>query len=318
MAISKHLQSLILAAPLLLAACQTAPVQNTPAQAAPVQPAPIQEDTPASPLNWNGQNSIELPLTLDRGRRPTVPVRVMGRDTTALLDSGSGIPAISRTVATDAGIGKLQAEVNGQRVDTVSNIPLELGRMSTVLPMAVLIDHNAERPVVLGAEIFLHAIVEMDFEAGRLRLFRPATFTPPPAQPVPVVLWNSVPTLQLTVNGQARQICAVIDTGFNGGLALTSEIVTELALPPDPAGGTRVARDGFGNRYERPLLAPLNELRFGSLAYQNVPVTQSLPLPLAGSQQCGNVLGMAVLYRLRLIFDLQNQRVWLLPRAGNP
>jgi len=315
MATSKPLQSLILAAPLILAACQTAPVQNPPVQAAPVQPAPIQEEAPASPLNWNGQSSVELPLTLDRGRRPTVPVRVMGRDTIALLDSGSGIPAISRTVATDAGIGKLQAEVNGQKVDTVSNVSLELGRISTVLPMAVLIDHNAERPLVVGAEIFLHAIVEMDFEAGRLRLFQPAAFTPPGAQPVPVMLWNSLPTLQLTINGQPRQVCAVIDTGFNGGVALSSEIVNALALPPDPAGGTRVARDGFGNRYERPLLAPLTDLRFGGLAYQNVPVTQSPPLPDA--QQCGNVLGMAILYRLRLIFDLQNQRVWLLPRAGN-
>ena len=236
----------------------------------------------------------------------------MGQDTIALLDSGAGIPAISRVLVAGAGGNKAKPKVNGQQVEAVNDVPLEMGAMSMTLPMAILIDHNAERPLVVGSELFLHAVVEMDFGSGRLMLVRPETFVPPAGEPVPVKLWNGVPTLQLQVNGNARQICAVIDTGFNGGLALAPELVTELGLAPDPAGGTRVAQDGFGNRYERPLLAPLAEMRFGQLVYNNVPVTHGLPLPDAGA--CGNVLGMTVLYRHRLVFDLAHARVWFQPR----
>ena len=241
-----------------------------------------------------------------------VPVRVMGRDTIALLDSGAGIPAISRALVADAGSGNLKLQVNGQQVEAVKDLPLELGAIAMTLPMAILIDHNAERPFVIGSQLFLHAIVEMDFVAGRLVLVRPETFAAPAGEPVPVKLWNGVPTLQLQVNGNEGKVCTVIDTGFNGGLALAPEVVSGLALRPDPAGGTRVSQDGFGNRYERPVLAPLDEMRFGQLIYNNVPVTYGLPLPDAGA--CGNVLGMTVLYRHRLIFDLAHERVWFLPR----
>ena len=318
---NRQLQGLWLAALLALAGCQTAPVQApsvpaapvpaTPVPATPVQATPTIE-APASPIRWNGQDRIELALTLDRGRRPLVPVRVMGRDTTALLDSGAGIPALSRALVADAGGSNVKIAVNGQQVDAVKDVPLELGAMSMTLPMAILIDHNAERPFVIGAELFLHAVVEMDFGTGRLVLVRPETFTPPAGEPLPVKLWNAVPTLQLQVNGNERQVCAVIDTGFNGGLALAPELVSALGLPPDPAGGTRVAQDGFGNRYDRPLLAPLQEMRFGQLVYNNVPVTYGLPLPEASA--CGNVLGMAVLQRHHIIFDVGHGRVWFLLR----
>lgn len=174
-----------------------------------------------SPIAWDGETRIELSLTPTRWGSPTVPVRVMGQDATALVDSGASLPVMSRAlaVATGTRVRGSGPKVNGKRRENAENVPIQFGSVSTKLGLAVIDDHPDGPSVVLGANLFLQAVVDMDFDAGRLTLINPKTFTPPPQDPLPVKLLAAVPTIQLKLNGHAHEVCAIVDTGYNAGVA---------------------------------------------------------------------------------------------------
>src|SRR5690606_41764057 len=109
-----------------------------------------------------------------------------------------------------------------------------------------------------------------------------------------------------------ESLCAIIDTGFTGGVAVTDDDAKKLSLREHPAGGRVVYGGGDGETWVRPRLADLSEIHLGTLTFRNVPAAYAR----GGIGECGNLLGMEILSRHRVIFDLGNQRVWLLPRAA--
>ncbi len=264
-----------------------------------------------SPMDWNGHSRIELPLTLDSVGRPTVPGRIAGEPTMVLIDSGGGWPSMTQALAEAAGVRADGSTVmNGHTYATTGGLPVQLGPGSIDLHKVAIGHQTAETQFALGPELFLQAIVDMDFDAGRMTLIQPAAYRPPPGNPIPVQLTWAKPTVQLRVNGHAQQVCAILDTGFNSGLALSGEVLSALALPK-AAGQTTLSGLG-GARWNVPALAPLDEVGFSDQLYRDVPVTEKKS---DVEWPCPNLLGMAVLSRHHVIFDLKNQRVWLLPRA---
>jgi hypothetical protein len=222
---------------------------------------------------------------------------------------------MSRALAIDSGV-KMTAsgsEVNGQRREAAENVLVEIGAASSVLGLVVVGDHaDGDRRMSLGADLFLQAVVDMDLDARKLKIINPKAFTPPSQAPLPVKLLKGVPTVQLKLNGQRSDVCAIIDTGYNSGLAVTQDVVNKLSLPVDPSGRRLVTRAAFGQQYDQPALAPLKELRLGDFIFRDVQVGHAP----TESEQCVNLLGMAVLSQHRIVFDLQQKRIWLLPRSG--
>jgi hypothetical protein len=268
--------------------------------------------TRLSPMDWNGHTRIELPMTLDSVGRPTVPARIAGEPAMVLVDSGGGWPSMTPALAEAAGVRSDGATVvNGHTYATVADLPLQLGPGSIDLHKVAIGHQTAETQFALGPELFLQAIVDMDFDAGRMTLIQPGAYKPPPGTPIPVQITWAKPTVQLRVNGHARQVCAILDTGFNSGVALSGEVLDALALP-QAAGHTTLTGLG-GRRWNVPSLAPLDEVGFSNQLYRDVPVTEKKS---DVAWPCPNLLGMAVLSRHRVIFDLKNERVWLLPRAS--
>jgi predicted aspartyl protease len=287
-----------------------------------------------SPISWNGHSSIELPLTLDSRGLPTVPVRISGRDATAYIDSGATTSSMTPAMAATAGVQSLGLRnVNGRKFETAGNVSVELGPASIKLHAVTISGLPAKTELLLGMELFLQAVVDFDFDAGRLTLIRPDAFTAPASkpvslqvrgstllnmaqifgltEPVTVQMRGSVP-IQLKVNDHQHTIDAFLDTGTNAGILLTAKVVSELALPRDLMH--MIARTGFGGeRQVVPSLAALEEVRIGDQIYRNVPAYET-PEDQAGPF---NFLGMPVLSRHHLIFDLQRNRVWLLPRSGD-
>jgi hypothetical protein len=266
----------------------------------------------SSPMNWSGKTRIELPLRLHERGWPLISVQVSGRDATAILDSGAPT-SMSPELLAAADIQSRRLTINGQGRDTQTtkgHVPFGLGPGSIEIYRVHVYDHPSDRLVSLGRQLFLQAVVEFDFDAGRLTLTNPDDFTPPAEEPVRVKSWKSLPTVQISINGTAPDICAAIDTGFNGGIALSDDLVRKLNLPKDPARGVFVAYDVFGKRHEAPSLAPLKQVQIGELHYRDIPVAGTTIV----EEDCGNLVGMAVLRRHRVIFDLPNQRLWLLPR----
>lgn len=267
-----------------------------------------------SPIEWNGQTRVELPLTSSFGRPPTVLVRVAGQDATALIDSGSSGPGMTRALATATGIRIHSSgpRANGKRRESVEDVPIQLGSVSSKILIAGVDNHDDSPPIILGANLFLQAVVEMDFDAGRLTLINPQAFSPPEQEPLLIKLLNAVPTIQLKLKDSESEVCTIVDTGFFSGLAVTPEIASKHSLPSDPASRKLVIRGAFGARYEQEALAPLDRLQIGDRLYRHVPIVYSPSL----LENCPNLLGMAILSQSRLIFDLKNRRIWLLPRSG--
>jgi predicted aspartyl protease len=267
--------------------------------------------TRASPLRWNGHDRIELPLSRDSVGRPVVPGRILGEDTAVLVDSGGGWPLMTPALAAAAGARADGATtINGRSYATAADVPLQLGGASIELGKVAIGHQTAETEFALGPELFLQAVVEMDFDAGRLTLIRPGTFRSPAVAALPVQIVANKPTVQLHVNGRDEPVCAILDTGFNSGLALSGEVLAALALPRG-AAETSVTGPG-GAQWSAPARAALEQVSFGNQRYRDVPLTEKKS-DVAWS--CPNLLGMAVLSRHRLVFDLRNRQVWLLPRS---
>jgi hypothetical protein len=261
----------------------------------------------ASPVQWKGQDRIEFPLSQDAGGRPTIPIRIHGKEVTAALDLGSGAPLMSRELAAALGL-KVESVDKGRSM--VKNVPVELEMAHVELALVLVSELPTDAQFIFGRELFSQAVVDMNFDAGQLTLTRPDAFTPPESDPLSLQSSQYGPTVQLTVNDREREICAFLDTGFNGGLAVKEKLVHELALPDIP-GRTVVARGIDGRRSEGPALAPLKELRIGDLRYRDVDVIGKVP---NDKVRCG-FLGMAIMSKHRLVFDLKENHVWFLPRS---
>jgi predicted aspartyl protease len=269
------------------------------------------------PIEWNGEKRVELPLTLNSWGSPMVPVQVMGHDTVALLDTGSTGSGLSRALATETGLQVVDAKskVNGQKRAASDNVQVRIGAVSTEI-MTTPVDDGTGPPFMLGMNLFLQAVVEMDFDTGRVTLIHPDVFEPPASKPLKVKLQYATPTMVLRVNGRENGVCVRVDTGYYSGLALTPEVIGKLNLPARASGGTVTIHGAFGFTQASPALAPVDNVQIGGLMYREVE-TGYAPSRPGMTNRCGNLLGMNVLYRHRVIFDLKNRRFWLLPRAGN-
>lgn len=262
-----------------------------------------------SPIDWNGQASIVLPLELDRNGRPGVKVQVNGHDAIALLDTGSPMPLIAADLARRSG---LRVEDQGNGRGLAKGVSVQIGSGSIKLAVA-LVDEQRTHPMqlILGQEVFSQAAVELDFDAREVTLIQRKEFRPPVSASLPVRISVSKPTVEFKINDSERTLCATVDTGFDSGIALSSRIVDELSLPV-VAGRSAVYQGVGGNRVVVPSLKPLEEVHIGGGTYRDVEVVGRLPNE---ELRCEGLVGMKILSQHRVVFDMKQRRIWLLPRS---
>lgn len=260
----------------------------------------------ASSLDWNGQDRIELPLVRDSVGHVGIPVTINGKETTAFLDTGAATAIMNPETAELTGVRvKSMTETAGM----ARTIPVQMGPALLEISLALATEGLRDTPFVLGAEFFSLAVVDMDIAAGRVTLIRPDAFVPPAAEPMEVDLNYARPIVDVRIEGHKKPICTVIDTGSPFGLALDTELARKLALPTVPGRTIRYSRID-GEVKETPVLAPLEEIRIGKRTFHNVPAFGQVERK---GRDCGTLLGMAVLSRFHLIFDIKRSRMWLLP-----
>jgi predicted aspartyl protease len=263
----------------------------------------------ASPIDWNRQDRIELQLRFDSIGRPGTIVSVASQDVLAICDSGSALSLIGRATANASGALVKSA---GSGKDSVEDVLVRFGPGSIKSPLVGVSDELGDIGFLFGQQLFSQAVVDMDFAASRLTLINPDAFVPPRMDPVSVKLIYSRPTIQLRVNESKSEICAVIDTGFNSGVALTPKLATDLALPTIP-GQSAILLGLDGTPTKVRALVPLHEVQFGERISHAVPVFGGVP---NDTIRCPNLLGMSILSGYHVIFDLKKPRIWLLPFTG--
>lgn len=261
----------------------------------------------ATELDWKGNARIEFPMVRDRDGHVGIPVKVGDQDVVAFLDTGAPMSAMNLETVVAA---KLPATPEEDGRQTIRDVSVQLQGASLKLPIVIASKTLRDLPLLLGTELFSKAIVEMDFIARRVTLVDPETFDEPAAKPVMVEMDHSRPVVKMRLNGGSREQCALIDTGLGSGVVLSSRDVSRLSLPT-VAGRTSKYMGVDGILREAPSLAPLDQLSFAGHSYRDVPA-----LGRATEDKkwgCENLIGMAVLSRHRVIFDLGSKRMWLLP-----
>jgi hypothetical protein len=163
---------------------------------------------------------------------------------------------------------------------------------------------------ILGFHFLRQFIVEMDYDAVRVRFHQPGAFSPPAAwRELRIELEGGRPAVSATLQfGNGPPIAAqfVLDTGSNSVLTLLPDFASRHQLPPR---GARTLDDpAFGVAGASPaLLFAASQLRLGELEIAAPPVR----VRQEGSGKGEGLIGGAVLRGFRFAIDYRRQKLYL-------
>lgn len=182
-----------------------------------------------------------LPFAAPRTLLPTARVRLAGRELTALIDSGAQYSVVDRRLVAELGLDDLfdmpliAYGVDGRaQVGRGVTLDLSVGEARVQRLRAGILDlgplseeEGLGAPLILGQDLLMEAVLEMDLRRRRLRLAGGAGAAGPPAyRPVPVRRAGSALFAEVLVEG--ARVKALVDTGSSALLAL-SEGAARLA-----------------------------------------------------------------------------------------
>lgn len=147
------------------------------------------------------------------------------------------------------------------------------------------------------------AYVQLDYRGGVVRFSHREYFTPPmeAVARVPLIWTNA--QLRAPVRLGGREYSALVDTGNDAVLMLSSNVVRELGWAGLAAKGRREVYVGLGGeRVLRRFTAP--EIQLGEAVFRRMPA-------VSGPEEFGVVLGSGFFHRYRVTLDLRRRQMWL-------
>jgi predicted aspartyl protease len=174
---------------------------------------------------------------------PTVTVTLAGREMTALIDSGAQYSVIDRRLVAELGLDRLfdmpliaygvdgraqmgrgvtlDLAVGAARIDRLRAGILDLGPLSEEAGLGA--------PLILGQDLLMQAVLEMDLRRRRLRLARAGqTELAPAYRALPVRRAGTALIAEAVVEGSRIQ--ALVDTGSSALLALSEGVAQSAGL----------------------------------------------------------------------------------------
>lgn len=259
------------------------------------------------------------------GTRIYIPAKVNGRDVEVLLDSGADTTVLDKSFAESVGrqmVGSGIATGSGgeQEAGYAKNIAISIGSMRMNLPTVAVIDlaEVANRiaiplPVILGKDVFLQSIVDIDPSRPTIAFHDPATFTPPSgATLVPLEPLGSLRVVPISVEG-LPDAPMIFDLGNGGYMSLTPAYWQKHDLLQGRRSSTRSSGAIGGEQINR--VATLKTIRFARVTFRDVPTEFSAPnIETDSDREAGNV-GMPLLRRFRMMIDFPNNRMFVIPLA---
>lgn len=283
------------------------------------------QQIPTAEASWQATKSADLPFELFRGNRIVAPGTINGHAVDFLLDTGAGVTTVDRAFASRIGLPagqKIAAQGAGGTVDAeiVTGVTLTIGALTLKnAPVAVMdlapVARALGRPmdVVLGRELFDHAVVTVDWQKSSLGLAAPAGFTPPAGATV-IDLGRGgdrLNTVEVSVAGlpPAR---GHLDLGNGGVLSLPQKYwgsKPELARLPYAQSQSGGVGGLHGSR-----MVTVGEVEFGGQRFHNVPVALN---EHRGAQAVDEVnIGIGLLKPFLVTMDLGRDKLYLERRPG--
>jgi hypothetical protein len=168
---------------------------------------------------------------------------------------------------------------------------------------------------ILGFPFFASGLVQLDVAAGVMRFGPPGSFVPP-GQRVDLDVDREIPEAIVRLN-DAIDTPFIIDSGNSGDVLLYRPFVD--AHPGIvPAGGARSVNYGVGGS-DATYRTHLDSLRIGGVPLEHLTVDVVLASSGAFADRVdGGNLGLAVLRRFVVTFDLGNAAMYLRQTATTP
>jgi hypothetical protein len=245
------------------------------------------------------------------------------------LDTGSGVSVVSQRTASKLGLKTTGTVIiNDVTLDTIDNVIVALGG-ATYSSRRVLVDRMdwLNEPFMdgrLGCELLRNFVVEIDYQARRLRLRDPKEYKPPGAGDQLLMRFDAmrfdpgIPSVNATIlaeKGSSLDGMLSISTGLSRGLYLEHDfskrhnLLAAAGLTESGRGagisGTSLLRSGH-----------LHGLHLGHYVIGN-PTTifwdeRRHPRGIAGA------IGGDVLRRFRIVFDYGRKQVSFEPNGESP
>ena len=179
----------------------------------PVSPSELAMPATTSPLHFpQGVTDVRLPARIENGAI-IVRLWIGGRGLDFQLDSGSSGIALDPSVARQLGLttfGERSRTIAGTFEASSAIVPqIRIGSLSLddvkidCLPFDYEMDRQTRVVGLLGYDFFAGAVVKIDYDAGTVDAYDPASFSPPGAGAyrVPMNLDDAVPTVKATLGG---------------------------------------------------------------------------------------------------------------------
>jgi hypothetical protein len=255
-------------------------------------------------------------LTLTRGSRLMIAMRINGRAVNALLDSAAETSIIDRRLAQalqlDAGAavvgqGSGKASFDAQLVGGVTLAALGLTLANQTIAVADLSDVGQRllgRPlgVILGREIFDAARLSVDIEGRRIRV-EPRNREPRGVR-LDLVTEHGVETVAVRIEAGAP-VRATFDLGNGSEVLLSSALVARLHLLSDGRPVLQKKGGGLGGEATRQIIA-LRSLEVAGRQFSDVAAA----VDTQPSASAANI-GIAILRHFRITTDFAQHAVWL-------
>lgn len=283
------------------------------------------QQLPDPTIAWSAADS-DVPFHLYQGNRVVARGAVNGHEVEFLLDTGAGVTTIDKAFARSIGIAegqKVPAQGAGgmSEAELVQGVSLTFGGLKLTNVTAAVIDLSdvskaIGRPldVVLGRELFDHAIVSIDWEAGKLGIADPAKFKPAASARL-IALENDgeLNSVPVAIDG-LPPVMAVLDLGNGGAISLPENYWSKQ---PKLSGlrYAEVMSGGVGGQHVG-RATTLPTVDFGGQRFTAVPATLHGPVPEGAVNEIN--LGIGMLKPFRVTMDLGHDKLYLEPLPNVP
>lgn len=255
-----------------------------------------------------------------------VPVTVNGVAATALLDTGAEWTAIDEAFARRLGLplgarDSASGVAGSARGRRAPGVRVSVGDLGLAGIEAFVFDLSPmERvtgrkiPVVLGADAFRAAVVEVDPAAHVVVFHDPARFAPPAgALRLPLARVGDSRAVEVAIEGRSP-VRLLLDLG-SAGTVLLLPAYWRAHLPLEGRPTSTTAGTGIGGTREE-ATCTVGSLEIAGVSLANVPVDLETDRPTRLPRGVFGLLGWAVLRRFHFFVDYPHDAVWLVPDAA--
>lgn len=296
------------------------PIQDKPKVKAP------------SPARKMGEGAVaEIPIRFEQ-ERIIVPVKVKdSRELNMILDTGhpgSGINILHPDLGRELDLDFVQDSISGgagrgggvpskiARGEKVYLSDVELFADRIVVMMKRRENFPVQDGIISGRTIFDSYTAEIDFENSMLLLYEPSTFVADDDwKSIPLVLQDGFPVIKVKIDlGGKREIPVklLLDLGGRGALVLTPNRSRRI-LPPKGAKREKLFSGASGDVYGKRGRA--NAMTMADFLLKDFAVLFTDHMNLSEFDIDG-VLGIRLIRKFNVIFDLPRSRLWLKPNKS--